>query len=411
MKTNETIYEVAADVGGRPGADCGGYCKYCYFRGVKENPTPGCRFCLPGKVGCSKCCGEMVERSTGFKDPRLVAMDISGKLVFADSVKIALNISGGGDAGRYPGLVQLMSHFPGTPAYLGYISGKGLTAEKARMLLEAGVHNVTFTVFSTDPLLRKEWMHDADADESLEALRVFASGCKTYVASVIVPGVNDKDIFNTARELEAMGAAGLILMRFGNFEENGIILGNAPIIPGLTPHSMDDFQNLVLDVAGKCKSMRVVGSPLSDPVTGAPFLLSRIEEFPQLPEVKFPATIITGSLAAPYIRKIFERMGAGSLVNVAALKKEIASLITSKDFEGISFDDLKPTVIFPGNALVHDAFMEKLINKGKIKAFRGPDALTVDCETSIRMMTREQVLEREIEGFSALIRLINAVGV
>lgn len=411
MITNDKIFEVVADVGGRPGVDCGGYCKYCYFRGVKENPTPGCRFCLPGKIGCPKCREEIVERSTGFKDPWMVAMDISGRLAFADGVKIALNISGGGDAGRYPGIIPLISHFPGTPAYLGYISGKGLTAGKARMLLDAGVQNVTFTVFSTDPQLRKEWMNDTNSGESIEALRVFAKGCRTYAASVIVPGVNDKDIFNTARELEEMGVAGLILMRFGNFEENGIILGNAPILPGITPHSLEEFQDLVLDVAGRCKSMRVVGSPLVDPVTGAPFLLSRIEEFPQLPEVKFPATIITGSLAAPCIEKIFKRMGAGSLVNVVALKKEIASLVTSKDFEGISFDDLKPTVIFPGNALVHDAFMEKLLNKGKIKAFRGPDALTVDCETSIRMMTREQVLEREVEGFGELIRLINAVGV
>ena len=68
-------------------------------------------------------------------------------------------------------------------------------------------------------------------------------------------------------------------------------------------------------------------------------------------------------------------------------------------------------MIFPGDALVHDALVEELLNKGNISAFRGPDALTVDCETSIRTMTREQVLEREIDGVVELIRLINAVGV
>ena len=31
--------QIVADVGGTPGKDCNGFCKYCYFRKVKEIKT------------------------------------------------------------------------------------------------------------------------------------------------------------------------------------------------------------------------------------------------------------------------------------------------------------------------------------------------------------------------------------
>jgi len=40
---------------------------------------------------------------------------------------------------------------------------------------------------------------------------------------------------------------------------------------------------------------------------------------------------------------------------------------------------------------------------------RGPDMLTADAETSMGM-TREQVLEMEMDGFADLIRTINRYG-
>ena len=47
--------QIIADVGGIPGKDCRGFCKYCYFRKVKEGDPLGCKFCLPGRFGCEQC--------------------------------------------------------------------------------------------------------------------------------------------------------------------------------------------------------------------------------------------------------------------------------------------------------------------------------------------------------------------
>ena len=39
MKIKLTNMQLVADVGGIPGRDCNGFCKYCYFRKVKEVKT------------------------------------------------------------------------------------------------------------------------------------------------------------------------------------------------------------------------------------------------------------------------------------------------------------------------------------------------------------------------------------
>ena len=52
-------------------------------------------------------------------------------------------------------------------------------------------------------------------------------------------------LFKTCGDLEEWGAKALILMRFANFENQGLIFGNEPIIDGLTPHSLEEFENLV----------------------------------------------------------------------------------------------------------------------------------------------------------------------
>ena len=46
--------QVVADVGGIPGKDCNGFCKYCYFRKVKDVKVFGCAHCLPNKIGCER---------------------------------------------------------------------------------------------------------------------------------------------------------------------------------------------------------------------------------------------------------------------------------------------------------------------------------------------------------------------
>ncbi|CAD7770485.1 hypothetical protein FHEFKHOI_00812 [Candidatus Methanoperedenaceae archaeon GB50] len=52
-----------------------------------------------------------------------------------------------------------------------------------------------------------------------------------------------------------------------------------------------------------------------------------------------------------------------------------------------------------------------LLSRDGVKRYliRGPNRLTADCETSIRM-SRESVIRLEIEGFTELIHLINAFG-
>ena len=412
------LFEITLDIGGRPGVDCRGFCRYCYFRGARENPVPGCRYCSEGRVGCEKCCYEILEMHDGYGDPTLLQHHARARIAeerFIDPGRsYAINISGGGDAGCYPDLLKLVQSIGGVvPIHLGYVSGKGLTPQLARELVEAGVRIVTFTVFSTDPSLRGEWLNDPNPELSLESLRTFARICETYAAAVVIPGVNVEDVFETARVLESWGVKGLTLMRFGNSEENGIILGNDPIIEGITPQSVEEFRDLVFAVDSAVPGMRVVGTPFSDPLTGAPFALATLseDEFPSFPPIRSEATILSGSLAAPLIERILQRIDGSWHVNVIGLGKEIGDLITHRDLERLSLDSVKETVIAPGNALIHNHVARDLLSRDGVKRYliRGPNRLTADCETSIRM-SRESVIRLEIEGFTELIHLINAFG-
>jgi len=61
--------QVVADVGGIPGKDCNGFCKYCYFRKVKDVKVFGCAHCLPNKIGCERCSKGVSETQGAFKTP------------------------------------------------------------------------------------------------------------------------------------------------------------------------------------------------------------------------------------------------------------------------------------------------------------------------------------------------------
>ncbi|RLG25837.1 methanogenesis marker radical SAM protein [Methanosarcinales archaeon] len=412
------LFEITADIGGRPGVDCRGFCKYCYFKRVKENPVLGCRYCLRENVGCDKCRYEIVEKHNGYADPTILQHYVISRTTqerFANPNRsYAINISGGGDAGCYPDLLELVRSIGGVaPIHLGYVSGKGLTPQDAMELVEAGVRIVTFTVFSTDPLLRREWLNDHAPEAALESLRTFAGNCETYAAAVIIPGVNAEDIFKTARTLESWSVKGLTLMRFGNNEENGIILGNEPIIEGITPQSVEEFRELVLAVDRAVPGMRVVGTPLFDPLTGAPFALASVSEddFPDFSPIRSEATILTGKVAAPFIERILQRIDGSQHVNVISLEKEIGDLITHRDLERLPLDCVKETVVVPGNALIHNRVGRDLLSRDGVKRYlvRGPSRLTADCETSIRM-DREGVIRLEVDGFTELIQMINAFG-
>ncbi len=404
--------DILADVGGRPGLDCKGFCSYCYFRGVKEIKPFGCKYCMPFQKGCDYCSRAIVEGYPGFKPLDMVVFEVAQKCIGAVPDKVT--ISGGGDLSCYPHLLPLAEMVGQgiVPISLGYTSGKGFNkGDEAKALIDAGVKEVSFTVFSTSPELRRKYMADKHPEAALSNLRLFCESCDVYCASVLIPGVNDgPELEKTCSDLEEMGAKGHILMRFANTREQGLILGNAPIIPGITPHTVEEFRQIVTRT-NENYSFRVTGTPLWDPETGAPFALATHKsEISRLPAVEKGATIITSSIAQPLLSIIFEELGGK--VNVVALNKDIGCLMTIEDFQGIDLNCVKDTVLVPGRALAHDREIKRMLSRdGKDRlVLRGPDRLTVDGEMSISMNAR-QVLDIEIEAFKELIEEINALGV
>src|SRR3972149_4987128 len=227
--------EILADLGGRPGHDCMGFCRYCYFRGIKEVPPLGCKHCLPFQKGCNYCTRSVKEGYSGFKPLSMVAQEVQQAVFFNKDIS-KFNVSGGGDVSCYPelkALVKFLSQFK-KPIHLGYTSGKGLNKDDARFFIDHGVNEITFTVFATDVELRRKYMNDRSPEDSLEALGILAEKCTVYAAAVLIPGVNDGDVLlKTCADLEGMGVKGLILMRFANASEQGLILDNAPVIEGV----------------------------------------------------------------------------------------------------------------------------------------------------------------------------------
>lgn len=412
--------QIIADVGGTPGKDCRGFCKYCYFRKAKEGDPFGCKLCSPGRIGCDHCTTGVREINNGFIPPFVVVGSVQNSLLmggYKDN-NLMVNISGGGDVSCYPHLLEISSAFKelNLPIHLGYTSGKGIDdAKMAEDLISMGVEEVTFTVFSTDSLIRKKWMGDENPEASLKALQIFCENSEVHAAAVIVPGANDgAQLFQTCSDLEEWGAKALILMRFANFENQGLILGNEPIIDGLSPHSLEEFENMVKQVNEEF-NLRVTGTPICDPENDTPFAISKnknLEYLDILSEVTSEATILTSAVAAPYIKKIITSIGAEDLVNVVAANKDIGCLITQKDLEEIDLKDLKETVLMPGRAFVHDKKAEEVLCRDGVDRIvaRGPDKLSVDGEMS-STLSREDVLKTELIAFQDLIEAINFFGV
>ena len=62
--------------------------------------------------------------------------------------------------------------------------------------------------------------------ESLKSLKLFCETSEVHAASVIVPGVNDGEVlFETCSTLEDWGAKAFILMRFANYRNQGLNIG------------------------------------------------------------------------------------------------------------------------------------------------------------------------------------------
>jgi methanogenesis marker radical SAM protein len=367
---------------------------------------------MPFQKGCNYCTKSVKEGYSSFKPLSVLAQEIQ-QAVYLNKNISKFNVSGGGDVSCYPELKKLVKFLSqyNKPLHLGYTSGKGLNREDAVFFIDHGVNEVTFTVFATDPELRRNYMNDKTPEDSLDALRALAEKCTVYAAAVLIPGVNDGDVLlKTCADLEQMDVKGLILMRFANAPEQGLILDNAPVIEGIVPHSLSEFRAIVDDIHSRF-NFRVTGTPLYDPETGAPFAIrNEPDALARLPEVTKEATIITGEVAAPLLSDIFDKMGR--LVNVVPVKKDIGCLITIDDIKELDLSRIKETVFFPGRAFVHDQEIKKILYGDGIDRFvrRGPDLLTVDGEMSISM-TKEEVLAREIEAFTEFIQTINILGI
>ncbi|WOF15444.1 methanogenesis marker radical SAM protein [Methanoplanus sp. FWC-SCC4] len=407
---------LTVDIGGSPGTDCRGFCKYCYFKRLKKEESPeafGCKYCLPFSKGCEYCTNGVREKYEGFKDLKDVADDILANLQIMDGDLERITISGGGDPSCYPEFKDLMEILGSmqVPLHIGYTSGKGFDEpEMADFLVENGLTEISFTIFASDPKLRADYMGDPTPEASLEVFKRLCKKIDVYAAAVVLPGVNDGEILEeTCRWVDECGAKGMILMRFANREDQGLILGNAPIIKGQRLHTVREFGKIVARLNSKY-NMKINGTPLGDPEIGSPFALTDEPELVEkLPKVTKKATIITGSIAARAIQKILD--GCGNESWVVGTKKEIACLMTIDDLREVDLSRVENTVIIPGRAFVHEKEACEVLSADGVSrvVIRGPDMLTADAETSMGM-TKNEVLQMEMDGFAELIRLINMYG-
>ena len=405
--------QLTVDIGGSPGINCRGFCEYCYFKKVHGVKPLGCRYCLPFKKGCDYCTRGVREEYSGFKDLKTIADETLANLQQKSGDLERITISGGGDPSCYPRfeeLIELLGSME-APLHIGYTSGKGWDDPViADMLIDNGLSEISFTVFATDPALRKRYMHDPTPEASLAILERLCGSADVYAAAVILPGINDGVVLEqTCTWLQDRGAKGLILMRFANATEQGLILGNGPVINNQEVQTVESFRDLISDL-NKRFTMKISGTPLWDPDIGSPFaILNEPDLLEKLPRVQRRATVISGSIAAPFIEKVL--VSRGSQVPVIPVKKEIACLITIDDLHQLDLLALEPTVIIPGRAFVQDAEAEEVLCRDGIDRtiLRGPEMLTADAETSMGM-TQEQVLLMEMGGFADLINLINQSG-
>jgi methanogenesis marker radical SAM protein len=405
--------QLTVDIGGSPGINCRGFCEYCYFKKVRGVQPLGCRYCPPYQKGCDYCTRGIREEYAGFKDLRTIASETLASLQAKQGELERVTLSGGGDPSCYPqftDLVELLGSMD-APLHIGYTSGKGWDDPAvADLLLDNGLSEISFTIFASDPLLRKKYMHDPTPEVSLEIFRKLCGHIDVYAAAVILPGINDGSVLEeTCAWLDACGAKGLIVMRFANAREQGLVLGNAPIIAGQPVDTVPAFRDMVTSLQSRY-SLKISGTPLWDPEIGSPFaILSEPGLMRNLPRVTGKASVISGSVAAPYIDRILKACGA--VCPVLAVDKEIACLITADDLAALDTGLLEETVIIPGRAFVYEPEAAAILSRDghDRRLVRGPDALTADAETSMGM-TRDQVLALEAEGLSNLIWTINQYG-
>jgi methanogenesis marker radical SAM protein len=417
--------EINVHLGGRPGIDCGGFCEFCFYKKVNfkelESLNFGCRFCSPNQIGCNRC-REPIERVINVFKPVLnVLSDIETKIVAQKLYNplldqdFKINISGGADVFYYPHLKELVSILKNSklPIHLGYTSGKGIKNYKiAEYLISKGVVEISFSVFSTDPEMRRKWMNDKTPEESLKALQIFCEMIDVKASCVVIPGINDQDkIMETCIALENLGVKSIEFRRFANYNDQGLILcDKKPVMEGIKPHSFEEFQKIVKKISDEF-SFKVVGYPFYDPKNDFPFAILKRRNrgyLQELPKIKADATIITSKLAEPFLNKFFTLIDASHQINIISLEKDIADLITHEDFISINLDYVQKKVIIPSGALIHDKLLKSFFNSDgrKRTVIRGPYALTHPYFNDNPYYS-EELLKFELESFSNLIEIIN----
>lgn len=416
--------EILTHVGGTPGKDCRGFCRFCYFKTVNfkdlDSMAIGCKFCPPHQIGCNYCHELIREVKNGFKSPnevltRLVANLEQLKNTQQDVHDLKINVGSWADVINYPYLHDLLAVFQKYefPVNLGYTSGKGIKGtETADDLVSRGVTEVSFSVFSMNPDLRREWMRDKTPEKSLEALQRFCELCEVNASTVVVPGViNEEEIINTCSILEEWGIKSFVLSRFANHQNQGLIFNYKPVENGIQPQPYQEFYDLVGSITREF-SFRVLGSPAADPDKGLPYILARRRNekyLEQLPAIEAEATIITSSLSAPFMEKIFQGIEGNEKVNILAVDKDIGDLIVPADLEEVDLKLVKSKAILPGGALLHDKVAHQLLNRdGKNrKVMRGPELLFLPSNVYLEGK-EEEFINHEIRSFTELVNLINA---
>lgn len=415
--------KILANLGGRPGIDCGGFCEFCFFKSVDLNGLDsikrGCINCSPHQIGCDYCLNIITGVNNKFKPLSQVLMLLQRKLLMnaydALNKNLKIVVHADADVFFYPDLMELITLIKQTqlPLHLGYTSGKSIESKSfAEKLISKGLDELTFSAFSTDPDIRRIWMRDKNPEESLRSLKLFCENVEVNASVVVVPGVNDQDnLLQTCVQLEEWGIKSFILRRFGNFQYQGLIFNNQrPVAENITPHTYEEFQELVKNVS-RDFSFQLYSFPFYDPQKDFPFAILNNKNrryLEKLPIIDSRATIITGKLAAPFIEKLFEIIDENNRVNVVSVEKEIADLITPEDLESIDLAEVEKDVIIPRGALVHQKQALQLLSKdGTMRNIkRGPYNLTHPYHESVDF-NQEQLLEYEFKSFKELIDIIN----
>ena len=142
-------------------------------------------------------------------------------------------------------------------------------------ILAMGVDEVSFSVFSSNPELRRKWMRDKTPETSLKAVEIFCENIEVNASTVVIPQVTgQEELFRTASTLEEWGVKSFTLARFANFQNQGNILNKRHIIDGIIPHSYEEFQYLVRELQDEF-NFRIIGFPASDPENDIPYILSK----------------------------------------------------------------------------------------------------------------------------------------